>query len=49
MATLAHFLQKKIPMALGFILSPWCEISTPKKEKEKEKEKKKEKQTGSSR
>jgi len=37
MATLAHFLPKKIPMPLGFILSPWCEISTPKKEKEKEK------------
>jgi hypothetical protein len=43
MANLAHFL-KKIRMALGFILSPWCEISTPKNEKEKEK-----KQTGSSR
>jgi hypothetical protein len=42
MATFAH-LKKKIRLALGFILSPWCEISTPKKEKEKEKE------TGSSR
>jgi hypothetical protein len=34
MATLARFL-KNIRMALGFILSPWWEISPPKKEKEK--------------
>jgi hypothetical protein len=44
MAKIPHLL-KKNRMAIGFILSPGCEISTPKKGKDKEKEK----QTGSSR